>query len=708
MPAGGISRKGSWIIIGDCLKAAIEYATKYHWAVFPVRPKTKRPYTPHGCKDAKKDVGAIKAWWKRWPDASVGIATGSASNLVVIDLDLDEEKGVDGIQSFLEWQNVNGELPETLRAITGRGGNHLYYSYEGEDIKNRAGMLDGVDVRGEGGYVIAPPSVHQNGTEYEWEIGPDERDIAPLDDKVLSFLGTEDSDDSEAFQLPEKIPSGKRNDTLYRMACSLQAQGLSDAAIRTAVEDANRERCDDPLPPKEINILIESALKYQKGELKIIKTDLEWHEPKLAMQLDRDGNPTEKPAQTIANAEEAITFDKDLFGRIRYNEIAYVPYVYGSVPWKIGKGWREWSNTDDSNLRSYIEKKYGIKSGEKVMDALTNVSARYPINPVKYLLEDCYERWDGNKHIENLLPAFLGVEKTDYTCAVMRLFMLGAIMRIYHPGCKFDYMLVLVGGQGGGKSTFLRYLAINDQWFNDNFSTLDSGRAVENLRGMWIVELAELQATKRAKDVEQIKSFITSRADIYRAPYNRRTEQRPRMCVLAGTSNPVDFLTDPTGNRRFLPITCDRNKATLDIFGDELEIKSEFAQAWGEAMDIYKHANGKIRLVLPKKLEAEAIAAQTHYLEENPRIGIIQEWLDRCEHDRVCAIMLWREALGHEYDEPLPKSINEIHNIMRNSVAGWEYIGKQKMGVYGVQRAYERVGKDDFVDADGVELPYFD
>ena len=97
-----------------------------------------------------------------------------------------------------------------------------------------------------------------------------------------------------------------------------------------------------------------------------------------------------------------------------------------------------------------------------------------------------------------------------------------------------------MGEQGKGKSSFLRFLALNDEWFNDNFNTLDGDKATEKLRGMWIVELAELQATKRAKDVETIKSFVTSRVDNYRVPYQKRTERRRRMCVLAGTSNPTD------------------------------------------------------------------------------------------------------------------------------------------------------------------------
>lgn len=687
--------------MGDCLSAAIEYATKFNWAVFPVSCKTKKPLTPNGCKDAKKDVGAIKHWWKKWPDASIGIATGSKSNLIVIDEDIDEDKGLDGVKSVRLWENVNGELPETVCATTGRGGTHLYFYYDGTDIKNRAGLLEGVDVRGEGGYVVAPPSIHPNGTEYAWEIEPGEAPLAPITAQIKDFLQDgKTAHSAEQFTLPERIQSGNRNETLFKLACSLQEQGLPDNVIRATVKESNTELCDVPLPDDELETIIGSALRYKKGELKVVKKSEEWHEPRIACKVTKDGEITDQPMQTIANAEEAIAFDKRLYGRIWYNELAYAPYVYGSLPWKQGKGWREWTNADDSNLRSYIESNYGLKSGDKIMDALTNVCDRHPVNPVREMLETCHENWDGNKYVENLLPNLLGCEKNEYTTAVMRLFMLGAVSRAFKPGCKFDYMLVLVGDQGKGKSTFLRLLALNDSWFNDNFSTLDNTKAVENLRGMWIVELAELQATKRARDVETIKSFVTSRADVYRAPYGRRTEQRPRQCVLAGTSNPVDFLTDRTGNRRFLPITCNIKKAPMDIFGEEIEVKAYIAQAWGEIMDEYKQANGKVRLVLPDRLQQEAINAQTAYMEEDPRIGIIQEWLDHCDKNRVCVMMLWREALGHLYDEPRPSEINQLHTIMRNSVNGWKYVGIQRNGgMYGNQRSYDRI--TDFVNANG-------
>lgn len=692
------------------LDAAIEYATKYKWAVFPCSPMSKKPLTPHGCKDAKKSVGAIKAWWKRWPDASIGIATGSVSGLIVIDEDLDEDKGLNGYEEVSEWERINGAFPATVQCITGRGGYHLYYQYDGTDIKNRAGILDGVDVRGEGGYVIAPPSMHPNGTEYQWEDAPDEVTLAPIDATVRKFLfGENEKTRATAdFKLPDRIQSGERNDTLFRLACSMQSQGLPDAAIMAALEQTNQNACDEPVSDAELTTIVESALRYQKGELRTISKDMpEWREPKLTMMLDKDGNVTDRPAQTIHNAEEAIMYDRELFGRIRFNEIAYAPYVYGNLPWRPYKGWREWTNTDDSNLRSYIEKHYGLKSSEKVMDALANVCSKYTVNPIKAMLETCHDNWDGNKHVENLLPNMLGAEKTEYTTAVMRLIMLGAVARVYHPGCKFDYMMVLVSDQGIGKSTFLRLLCINDAWFNDNFSTLDGDKAVEKLRGMWIVELAELQATKRTKDVETIKAFVTSRVDTYRTPYARRTEQRPRMCILCGTSNPTDFLTDRTGNRRFLPITCGLHPAKFDMFADEAATRMEFAQAWGEIMDEYLRKGGKVSLVLPKRLQHEAINMQERYMEEDPRVGIIQEWLDTSEHDRVCVAMIWKEALGNDYGEPKRVDVREIHDIMRNSVADWEPVGKRRCGEYGVQRCYERVSKfEEITENEENQLPF--
>ena len=680
----------------ELLEAALKYAKEYGWAVFPVSQKSKKPLTPHGCKDAKKDPGAIRFWWKKYPDASIGVATGSISNLIVIDEDIDEDKGIDGTHQMLLWERENGDLPETISVITGRGGSHRYYKYEGKDQKNRAGIIEGVDVRGEGGYVIAPPSVHPNGTMYEWENDPSETTIAEVDETVKKFLETGETPNNireakEAFKLPNTIESGQRNSTLHKLACSMQAQGMSDDAIMAAVKTENQTRCKEPLEDTEVETIVNSALRYKKGELKVIELpDDPQRPPQLSMKLDNNGDPTDKPAQTIQNCEEVVRYDADLYGRIRLNEVSGMISVYGNLPWKNHKGWRDWTNNDDSNLWAYMESKYGLNNQQKIYSALNNVAFKRPVNLVKQMLETAHDQWDGNAHIENLLPRFVGADKTEYNTECLKLFMLGAISRIYHPGCKFDYMLILVGTQGGYKSSFLRFLAVNDAWFSDNFNSLEGVRAFEQLRGMWMVEMSELQATKRAKDVETIKAFITSRVDIYRAAYDKRTEKHPRMCVLAGTSNPVDFLTDRTGNRRFLPITCSLHPIK-NPFIDEIATKAEFLQAWGEAMDIFLRAGGNVKLVLPDRLEKLAMEYQSSYTEDDPDVGIIQNWLDTEADDRVCIKMIWDKPLRNSWQQITRAESNRLHDIMKNQISGWKYAGKQSCGDYGIQRCYQRI-----------------
>ena len=354
------------------------------------------------------------------------------------------------------------------------------------------------------------------------------------------------------------------------------------------------------------------------------------------------------------------------------NTLAYAPYVFGALPWNTSSNIREWSNIDDSNLKLYLEKLYGIRPSEKVMDALNIVSAKHAYNPVTEILEQCYHQWDGQKHIENLLPDYLGVEKSDYTTEVLKLFMLGAITRAYRPGCKFDYVPIIYGTQGCGKSTFCRALAMDDSWYDDNFNTIEGDKAAEKLRGLWMAELAELLATKKAKELESIKSFLTSRGDNYRPPYNRRTENRKRVCVFIGTTNSDHFLTDRTGNRRFLPLIANKDNAKFTITIPENYEKAliDIRNAWGEAMDIIKRNGDFLPLVLPNSLNSDVAKMQRRFQEDDPQVGMIQEYLDSCSNEYVCVLELWEKAL-HNSGKPQKYESNLIHTIMQQEIDGW-------------------------------------
>lgn len=234
--------------------AALEYST-YGFAVFPVKARNKRPLIEHGFKDATQDNRQIKSWWKKWPDANIGIATGQASGgLLVIDLDVDEEKGKNGLEELRDWEQEHGALPDTWRSITGRGGYHLFY-FSSEKVKSTTNLYPGIDIRGEGGYIVAPPSIHENGNAYTWEQGPgNEITIAEVSDTIREFLkGPEPvQKQPEHFREPEIIHKGDRVNALICLIGSLKGKGLGDIAIRLAVEAENEERCSLPLTGEEL------------------------------------------------------------------------------------------------------------------------------------------------------------------------------------------------------------------------------------------------------------------------------------------------------------------------------------------------------------------------------------------------------------------------------------------------------------------------
>lgn len=239
-------------------------------AVLPLKPPRipgqkkpgKEPLTTHGLKDATTNQNVIKKWWDMWPDANIGIATGSRSGgLVVIDLDRRPEEGFDGYETLKNWQLIYGNLPETWLSITGSGGYHFFYKDSAAN-RSRTSLYEGVDIKGEGGYIVAPPSIHQNGHTYEWEQAPEEIALSTADDRVTKFLqGKPQGTTTEGFQVPETIPEGQRVSTMVKLIGSQRSKGLSTEAIRAAVRAENEARCVPPLTDTELEKEVFPALK---------------------------------------------------------------------------------------------------------------------------------------------------------------------------------------------------------------------------------------------------------------------------------------------------------------------------------------------------------------------------------------------------------------------------------------------------------------
>ena len=203
----------------------------------------------------------------------------------------------------------------------------------------------------------------------------------------------------------------------------------------------------------------------------------------------------------------------------------------------------------------------------------------------------------------------------------MKLFLLGAISRAFQPGCKFEIMLCLVGGQGAGKSTFFRLLAVRDEWFSDDLRKLDDDNVYRKLQGHWIIEMSEMMATANAKSIEEIKSFLSRQKEVYKIPYETHPADRPRQCVFGGTSNALDFLPlDRSGNRRFIPVMVYPEQAEVHILEDEAASRAYIEQMWAEAMEIYR--SGRFKLAFSPAMQ--------RYLKEHQRDFMPEDTKDAC------------------------------------------------------------------------------
>ena len=674
-------------------QAAIKYAEK-GMAVFPLVPGAKRPITSNGVKAATTDLDTVIGWWCKKPNANIGIACGSASGgLLVIDIDT---KGVeDGFDSLYEWESENGSLPDpTVRCNTPSGGSHIYYRVDRKE-GNRASIIPAVDVRAEGGYVVAPPSVF-NGNRYEWEFDPEEYQIAEANDTVYKFLseGKKSQERSKALQVQEKVTEGSRNDFIYRKACQLQSLGWTDDAILKACLAENEQRLDPPLDPAEVEKAVTSALKYDKGSVERVNTS------DLITTFDKKGR--EIIRQCAENVFRVLEMDPQFAGKIKYDTFNYKIMYLGQLPWKDeGDTFGIWQEADDAELRNYLDIRYGLHVRTNYDDGFKMEVSRNKYNPLTGFLDAL--RWDGVHRIDSLLPDYLGADRNEYTSGVLHTFLQGMIHRAYNPGCKFDYMLVLVGPQGKGKSTFIKYLACKDDWYSEdfNFRSPDPKITVELMEGKWLLEMGEMATLKKdSVSADNIKAFITSQSEKYRVPYEKRSEIRKRQCVFAGTSNDINFLKDRTGGRRFLPVMIHPEKIIKDI-RDENAARPEFEQAIAEAVYYYKE-HPEERPMLSDELTKYAEKMQRMHLEEDGWVAMIQDYLDSTTRDRVNSACIWVNAFEKSQPDMKRADSNRILTIMRNDIEGWHEIGKTRCNGYGRSLiCFERDKADPDVELSG-------
>lgn len=410
--------------------------------------------------------------------------------------------------------------------------------------------------------------------------------------------------------------------------------------------------------------------------------------PEVKKLLKR--NKKKAVLQTIENCLIVLRNDPTLQGAIRQNILTDRQDIVKDVGWVRSS--TTITVTDYQYIMHYLEHNYGLAVEKKIQAAVKIIANENQFHPIRDYLSAL--RWDGEERLPYVLSKYLGADPCTYTTEVLKVFMLGAVSRVFQPGIKFDYMLCLAGGQGAGKSTFFRLLALKDEWFTDDLKHIDKDDVYVQMSGHWIIEMSEMLATANAKSIEEIKSFISRMKETYRTPYDKFPKDRQRQYVFGGTTNTLSFLPlDRTGNRRFLPVPLHREKAEIHLLADEPASRAYIEQLWAEVMEIYR--SGNFSLDLSPEMEAEAERLRREFMPEDPKAGMIQAFLDSYTGKHVCTQLLYKDALKNEFSKPKDWELKEIGDIMNNSIVGWEKCSNQRYPEFGSQRSWHRIRKKE-------------
>ena len=567
-------------------QAAVKYC-ELGFGIFPCVERGKRPAMKHGLNDWFDDPKGAAELWEEYPDFNVGITCGEPSGGLVV-IDIDRKPGADGWETLKRWEREHGELPETVTATTGSGGKHLYYRAMGERVAPSVNQELGVDIRGEGSYVVAPPSVHECGSLYEWDYAPweDGAEIADADANVMAFISfvrptvAAGGTDGESFVLPETIGKGGRDNILYKYACSLRAKGYEHAQIRTIVAAENIIRCKPPLTDAEIDRICGSACKHAPGL-----------SPEYAAKATRkqaEAVSAETEADAAEADEEIPNFRKGgkPNGAIIPNILARIVmerhlarYIDGAPAVWTGRRWEygdraiaqcvlnladDAKKADRSEIVSYIHTKAPSVSSDNSFDGRYYVSFK---NGAFDVMEGCFVEPNPSMYITYTLPVELDLEQgpneadeflravSGGDADVMQALaeVIGACMC---PKRILSQAAMLIGRAGGakgkasnGKSTYLNW--VRAILGTENVSSLDIATLGQRFQAGRIVgKAANLgddipDGFLRADELSIFKKLVTGDS-IYTDVKNSEGFEFRSSATVVFSMNSVPRLSDTT------------------------------------------------------------------------------------------------------------------------------------------------------------------
>lgn len=657
------------------LQQALELAGK-GLPVFPCRNTKgqkgdKAPVTRGGFHDATTDPDQIRAWWSTG-DHLIGMPTGEASGIVAVDLDVCKETGEKlGLNAIKEAGLA--EMFKRCPAIeTQSGGLHFYFAADGETRNTTNGLQKalgrkktGVDVRGNGGYVIAPDGDRYN---LKRSVAGGHAELAPMPQELReklfarlsladtakaatgnvvpfkidtgptdSGLGGEIERDGrgEALDLLNAIPADASEPEWFAAICAAKDAGLSaqDVEAWSATAPAKYRQGEAtakwhraPINPRNsaplaglarsegganLSAVARRHIKPQAASTAVKSASTQERKfPELDLTRDKAGNPF----QNVANFAQILMHSPEWRDVLGFNNWTRRRTEFRAPPADCQSPFpRELQDDDTTAIQVWFQSHGFPKATEKdVHDAIKFVCNVQKFDPVQEWLEGL--QWDGKPRLDTWLTDYAGVADTPLNRTFARKTLVSMAARITRPGCKVDTMLVFEGGQGVGKSTIARTLA-GEANFIDRLPSIERRPedAANAMVGKIVVEMSELVHAK--KDQDDFKSFLTAQVDEVRLPYARSPVRLERRSVFIGTTNRDDWLLDETGGRRFWPVRVAEVQPT-DVAGLATARDQLFAEALAAL-------NAGENWWLEGAQEAEAFECMEERKGENPLEAVV-------------------------------------------------------------------------------------
>lgn len=695
------------------------------YTLFPVYEKGKPPYAWNREDIA---VGDAPAW---------GIRLGLNDLIVDIDprnFGVDEfGNTVNSFSLFEQYCGLeDGWEKETLVVRTPSGGYHIYVRLpEGTQtefvcMRKKDDRFPGLDFLTYRSYAVGvgshfpstpnpymaatsprapmatPPALLKYVTERLQDRTPKTAEIAVTED---------DADNVKAFEVylaGKEIPeTGRRSDVFYSAACRGRDLGLTEDRVAYMVHAWQLDECGCTYD--DVKTRCENAYRYNQNTPGVIapsRFKSEWAEEakapvestvqlldvnKLLEELNTPASTNEQagPSGYDVGAEQMIV-DKegtpkkclqnlivymlrDNFGKcLRLNEMDLSIEVFGQLPWRRKGDMTSICDDDLTFLEQYIERSVRISFPEKAhLKAIRVIAEKNRYHPIKKYIESC--QWDGVPRLSQWLVKYCGAVDTEYVRRVGKLFIQGAVKRIYQPGCKFDYVMILEGNEGTGKSSVANILG--GKWYANAFIDPKDKDTVSLINRSWIVEVAEMEVFKKA-EANALKAFITRATDNIRLPYEKIVRPIDRHSVFLGTINPEDsgYLADDAENRRYWPVWTEK----IDLKG-LAEVRD---QLFAEAYVLYKE--GKDALYL----DTEALVAMQKEevdkrKQSDPWTFLIGDYLKaNPQLDSITMRTLCLDLLGMKPDRMRRGDQSRVGRVMKR--LGWEH------GIVDGQGGYTR------------------